>query len=137
PQPSSTIERPPAGVPLSPPPPQPDLPDGSDVVARLCEVRLAPSAIVDEGTIIDATAARLTGGEARQVDVVVARLNAPVLHLRGVLAADLEFRLRAEAFRRTYDAHLAPVRDSDAMRAEMGSASGRAYLLCAAALKSA
>lgn len=131
---NSRIDRPPPGVPLSPPPPAPKLPDGSDVVARLCEVKLAPSAVVDQGTIIEATEARREGGEAAQSEAVFSRLNAPVIHLRGVLSADLEFRLRAEGFQRNYDTHLQTQRDQTKIRAELGTASGRAYLLCAAAL---
>ncbi|GLQ23079.1 hypothetical protein GCM10007853_09530 [Algimonas ampicilliniresistens] len=131
---NSRIDRPPPGVPLSPPPPTPKLPDGSDVVARLCEVKLAPSAVVDQGTIIDATEARREGGETAQSEAVFSRLNAPVIHLRGVLSADLEFRLRAEGFRRNFDTHLQTQRDQTKIRAELGTASGRAYLLCAAAL---
>ncbi len=136
------IVRPPAGVPLAnfplatepTVPPAPQLPDGSDVVARLCEVQLAPSAVVDEGTIIDASRAQLSGGESAQADVVTARLRDPVVHLRGVLAADLEFKLRAESFTRSFSATLAG-RDETQLRAQLGSASGRAYLLCLSALR--
>ena len=131
-----SIVRPPAGVPLSAPPSAPQLPDGSDVVARLCEVKLAPSAVVDEGTIIEAGRQRLLGGETPMVDTVMARLRDPVSHLRGVLAADLEFKLRAESFARSFAAQLNGIKDDGALRASLGTASGRAYLLCTAALRS-
>ena len=130
----SGIDRPPPGVPLSPPPPEPKLPDGSDIIARLCEVELAPSAVVDQGTIINATEARHRGGEAAQSEIVFSRLNAPVIHLRGILSSDLEFRLRAENFRRNFDTYFQSQRDQTKIRSELQTASGRAYLLCAAAL---
>ncbi len=133
-----SVVRPPAGVPLSDVPvvpPAPQLPDGSDVVARLCEVQLAPSAVVDEGTIMEASRARLQGGERAQSDVVTARLRDPVSHLRGVLAADLEFKLRAESFSRSFSGSLAG-QDESELRAQLGTASGRAFLLCQSALKS-
>lgn len=131
------IERPGPGVPLrAPEPPRPidPAPQGSDVVARLCEVELAPSAILNETIITHAEQARREGGESRQNETVFASLNAPVIHLRGVLSADLEFRLRAESFRRHYDSWLSTVTDPNHAKAELSSAVGRAYLLCAAAL---
>lgn len=134
PKPAPAIERPGPGVPLRAPSARVPQPEGSDVVARLCEVKLAPSAVVDNGTISDAETARLNGGESAQCEVVFARLNAPVIHLRGVLSADLEFRLRAEGFRRSYNGYLSDMGDASQLRAELASANGRAYLLCAAAL---
>jgi uncharacterized coiled-coil protein SlyX len=130
------IIRPPAGVPLSPIPPAPQLPDGSDVVARLCEVQLAPSAVVDEGTIIEASQTQTTVGKEQMAKLVSHRLDGPVAHLRGVLAADLEFKLRAESFVRSMDGQVSSISDPDKMRATLGSASGRAFLLCSAALQS-
>ncbi|MGJ8559833.1 MAG: hypothetical protein ACSHX3_06315 [Litorimonas sp.] len=135
PKPAATaVDRPGPGVPLRAPSVRAPQPEGSDVVARLCEVKLAPSAVVDDGTISDAEAARQKGGEAAQSEAVFARLSAPVIHLRGVLSADLEFRLRAEGFRRSYHGYLRDITDSSHLRAELASANGRAYLLCAAAL---
>lgn len=134
----TAVERPGPGVPLRTPisratvrAPQPE---GSDVVARLCEVKLAPSTVVDDVTIAEATSARQSGGEAAQSRSVFTRLNSPVIHLRGVLSADLEFRLRAEGFRRSYHSYLSEMNDASRLRAELASANGRAYLLCAAAL---
>ncbi|GHA82507.1 hypothetical protein GCM10009069_02090 [Algimonas arctica] len=134
PRPASAVDRPGPGVPLRAPPPRAPEPEGSDVVARLCEVKLAPSAMVDDGTISEAEAARQSGGEAAQSEAVFARLNSPIIHLRGVLSADLEFRLRAEGFRRSYNSYLSDITESSRLRAELASANGRAYLLCAAAL---
>jgi hypothetical protein len=90
--------------------------------------------MVDDGTISDAESARQSGGETAQSEAVFARLNSPVIHLRGVLSADLEFRLRAEGFRRSYNTYLSDITVSSRLRAELASANGRAYLLCAAAL---
>jgi len=134
PKPTPTIDRPGPGVPLTMPSSKAPQPEGSDVVARLCEVKLAPSAVVDDGTISDAGAARAKGGEAAQSEAVFSRLNSPVIHLRGVLSADLEFRLRAEGFRRSYNGYLNDMSDASRLRSELASANGRAYLLCAAAL---
>lgn len=134
PKPAPAIERPGRGVPLRAPSARVPQPEGSDVVARLCEVKLAPSAVVDNGTISEAEAARHNGGEIAQSEAVFARLNAPVIHLRGVLSADLEFRLRAEGFRRSYNSYLSDMADPSRLRSELASANGRAYLLCAAAL---
>jgi hypothetical protein len=140
PKPAPAVDRPGPGVPLTMPssrgvqPSRAPQPEGSDVVARLCEVKLAPSAVVDAQTISDAVAARTNGGEAAQSDAVFSRLNSPVIHLRGVLSADLEFRLRAEGFRRSYNGYLNDMSDTSRLRSELTSANGRAYLLCAAAL---
>lgn len=134
PKPTPAVDRPGPGVPLRAPNPRAPQPEGSDVVARLCEVKLAPSAIVDDGTIAEAASARQSGGEDAQSDAVFSRLNSPVIHLRGVLSADLEFRLRAEGFRRSYNSYLNDIADASRLRAELASANGRAYLLCATAL---
>jgi predicted nucleic acid-binding Zn-ribbon protein len=138
PKPAKAVERPGPGVPLRAPTSRATVrapqPEGSDVVARLCEVKLAPSSVVDDGTIAEATSARQSGGEAAQSHAVFKRLNSPVIHLRGVLSADLEFRLRAEGFRRSYHSYLDDMIDASRLRAELASANGRAYLLCAAAL---
>lgn len=134
PKPAPTVERPGPGVPLRAPTARAPQPEGSDVVARLCEVKLAPSTVVDDATISDATSARQSGGEAAQSRTVFTRLNSPVIHLRGVLSADLEFRLRAEGFRRSYNSYLSDMNSASRLRAELASANGRAYLLCAAAL---
>ncbi|MEM7729235.1 MAG: hypothetical protein AAF311_08170 [Pseudomonadota bacterium] len=132
--PTRAVERPGPGVPLPAPPRKPELAEGSDVVARLCEVRLPPSSVVEQSVIEAAHAARLSGGEAAQSATVFQTLNAPVIHLRGVLSADLEFRLRAESFRRSFDSYLDGLPELSAQRAELFTANGRAYLLCAAAL---
>lgn len=133
--PQQGVDRPPAGVPLSPPVTGlQSVNDGSDIVARLCEVQLAPSAVVDEGTIYEAAAVRRTGGEEAQNACVQARLDGPIAHLQRVLNEDLEFKLRAESFRRAYSDTLLSIHSDDALQAKLGSATGRAYLLCAAAL---
>ena len=132
---ASAVVRPPAGVPLTPPPAAPALPDGSDVVARLCEVKLAPSAVVDDGAIQDAAQALRSGGSAAITGALASRLHDPVVHLRGVLSADLEFKLRAESFVRSFGASLDAMPGEADVRASLGSASGRAFLLCAAALR--
>jgi hypothetical protein len=138
PKPATAVERPGPGVPLRAPTSRPTVrasqPEGSDVVARLCEVKLAPSTVVDDATIAEAASARQSGGEAAQSHTVFTRLNSPVIHLRGVLSADLEFRLRAEGFRRSYHSYLSDLNDASRLRADLASANGRAYLLCAAAL---
>ena len=130
-----TVVRPPAGVPLAPPPAAPSLPDGSDVVARLCEVQLAPSDIITDD-LLPAAAQRFgVQGEAGLADWVLAQRRDAVVHLRGVLAADLEFKLKAESFKRSYVGQLARLGGGSAVHAALGSASGRAYALCAAALQ--
>ncbi|MGB3457147.1 MAG: hypothetical protein WBG08_03450 [Litorimonas sp.] len=130
------VDRPGPGVPLSRPAfvPAPDAAQGSEVVARLCEVQLAPSSLVDDALVQLAVDTRQSGGEAAQSKALFSALNAPVIHLRGVLAADLEFRLRAESFRRNFDQYLSAQPDRLQQIATLSTASGRAYLLCAAAL---
>ena len=132
--PAKSVVRPPAGVPLTAPPPAPALPDGSDVVARLCEVGLAPSALVDDALVAEAAQARIAGGGAAVTGPVLARLHDPVQQLRGVLSADLEFRLKAQAFVRSMATTLDTRRRDGELQATLGTASGRAFLLCAAAL---
>ena len=128
------VDRPGPGVPLTAPPEGLDQAEGSDVVARLCEVQLAPSTVIDETLIAQAASARRTGGEAAMASHVFSSVNAPIIHLRGVLAADLEFRLRAESFRRHFSDDLDRLADPAELTARLSSASGRAYMLCAAAL---
>ena len=132
------IERPGPGVPLTAPsavaPTHGLKPDGSEIVARLCEIGLAPSTLFSPTTIRVAATARHQLGDTAQIAVIDQRAEEKVARLRYCFANDLEFRLASESFRRQYDRYIGTGRDLDELRAELSSAPGLAYLLCSAAL---
>ena len=107
-----------------------------DAVAILTGLRLSPSAIVDEGTVIDATQARMTTGEAGLVATVSGRLPDAVAHLKDKLANDLDLIKQLKGFTDGFAGLIGNTPPTaPALRAALGSPDGRAYLLCVAALK--
>jgi len=108
---------------------------GSHMVAELCTLKLAPSAVVDEGTIAAAAKAQAELGAVALVTTVAERLSEPVLHLQKQIDTDASLRREAIAFVEDYDQSLTGLSQT-ALRAHLGTASGRAYLLCCAALRS-
>jgi hypothetical protein len=131
---SRRVERPGPGVPLPPPQDRPAVLDAPDVIQRLCEVKLPPDTVVKDVVIQQAAAARRAGGEAAQSSTVFTHLNSPVIHLRGVLSADAAFRQRVETFRRDFNHDLDGLSEPALLQSALASQTGRAYLLCAAAL---
>ncbi|WP_418152877.1 hypothetical protein AB8615_05015 [Litorimonas sp. RW-G-Af-16] len=133
---ASDIVKPLFGEPLSAPEPAPAEPavNGGDIVATLCQLQLAPSAIVDDGTIIEASNAFVNHGvEAMQANVAK-RLQSPAEHLRHELRANPSMLQAFQDFTSQYADKLSDLPPLPAnLRAELGTAHGRAFLICAAA----
>lgn len=109
--------------------------DGSRMVAELCEMSLAPSAVVGEGTIASASKAQAEFGAVALVSTVSERLSEPVDHLRKALNQDADLKVEAQRFVSIFDTTLSGLTEGE-LRARFGSAEGRAYLLYAAATRS-
>lgn len=107
-----------------------------DGAALLTAIQLSPEAIVDEGTVIDATQARINGGETGMTSIVVDKLPEAVAHLKDSLVQDAALQSDLRSFTRDFSKIIGNTPPTaPALRAAFGSAEGRAYLLCAAALK--
>lgn len=111
-------------------------PPDIDGVALLTALQLSPSAIVDEGTVVEATQARINNGEPGLTSVVMDKLPEAVAHLKENLEVDSV--LKSDL--RTFTANFAKMigntpPNAPALRAAFGSPEGRAYLLCAAAFR--
>lgn len=110
--------------------------NGSEIVAALCQMDLAPSAIVDEGTIIEASKIYMQSGGPAMQSHIAARLASPVEHLKAQLSANRSLAQDFQRFTADYDAQLSLLpRDPALLRAELGTAQGRAFLICAGAFK--
>ena len=104
--------------------------------AILTALQLSPSAIVDEGTVIDATQARINKGEAGLISIVSVKLPEAVSHLRQIMAEDAEVAGDLQHFTTEFSNMIGNTPPTaPALRAALGSPDGRAYLLCAAAIK--
>ena len=107
-----------------------------DGVALLSALKLSPSAIVDEGTVVDATQARINTGEAGLTAVVKDKLPEAVAHLKQKMAADTGLKADLHAFTVDFSKMIGNTPPTaPALRAAFGSPDGRAYLLCAAAFR--
>ena len=107
--------------------------DGVEILTKL---KLSPSAIVDEGTVIDATQARINDGEAGLVRTVSQKLPEAVAHLKDKLSADSKLIGDLKKFSENFATMIGNTPPTaPALRAALGSPDGRAYLLCVAALK--
>lgn len=107
-----------------------------DIVGALNAIQLSPAAIVDDGAIIDATQARINGGEAGLAKKVADKLADPAAHLSSKMQQDPELAQNIEHFTEDFARKVGSTPPSaPALRAVFSSPKGRAYLLCAAALK--
>ena len=105
-----------------------------DGVALLTALKLSPAAIVDEGTVVDATQARINTGEPGLTSVVKDKLPEAVAHLKQNMAADTALRADLHVFTMGFSKMIGNTPPTaPALRAAFGSPEGRAYLLCAAA----
>ena len=132
-----TLERPDAALPPAPAAASLSSETQSiDAVTILSSLQLSPAAIVDEGTVIDATQARINKGDAGLANTVSERLPDAVSHLRDKLAADPNLKAEIGQFDLKFAAMIGNTPPTaPTLRAVLGSPEGRAYLLCAAALK--
>ena len=107
-----------------------------DGVALLTALQLSPAAIVDEGTIIDATQARMHKGEPGLTTVVTEKLPEAVAHLKENIETDTVLKANLRSFTNDYSEVIGNTPPTAAaLRSALGSPKGRAYLLCAAAFK--
>jgi len=132
-----TLERPDGGVGQTAPASSLDAPSRKvDGVALLTALKLSPSAIVDEGTVVDATQARINSGEPGLTSVVKEKLPEAVAHLKENLATDTVLKADLQAFTVEFSQMIGNTPPTaPALRAAFGSPEGRAYLLCAAAFR--
>ncbi len=106
-----------------------------DIGNLLSAIQLSPSAFVDEGTVIDATQARINNGEAGIAFAVTKQLPDAVAHLREHIATDAGLAESVKRFHSDFSKTMGNTPPSaPALRAALGSPDGRAYLLCTAAL---
>ena len=117
-------------------PPHDPTHDGDTIIAALHEFDLAPAAIVDDGTIIEASNAYAETGAGAMQSVVAARLSGPIAHLKDHLNRDPAMMYKFRNFTNNYAGKVGAVsQDAAYLRTEFGSPHGRAFLLCAAALR--
>ncbi len=113
-------------------------PDGPDVINYLRQAQLAPSAIIDDGTIIEASKSYVQYGAAHMQGTIANRIGAPCQHLRDNLNADTAALMRFKRFTDQFNAKISAISHDEArLRTEFGTAEGRAFLLSAAALRQA
>jgi len=123
--------------PLTETPENPQSSHGNEqqIIANLSALGLTPTAIVDDGCIIEATNARKAKGSIAMSQATSHRLSEPVTHLREALEVNAEFKSELRAFTRQYQNRLnAIANDREAIRTKLESETGRAFLLCDAAL---
>jgi len=107
----------------------------SHIIEVLTGLGLTPAAIVDDGCIIEASNLRKVKGHAAMSEAVVKRLGEPVRHLFKSAEMDADLKSKLRAFTAQFEARLSPNEgDREAIRTRLESDSGRAYLLCDAAL---
>ena len=111
--------------------------DSINIQDRLDRIDLSPAAIVDEGTIIDATQARINKGETGLAETVRQRLSDPISHLQKNMNTDAALASDVKQFVSDFSERVSstPIA-APALRAVYSSPDGRAYLLCAAAISS-
>ncbi len=105
------------------------------MIADLSGLGLSPGAVVEAGTIIEAVNMRVTKGPDAMRKTVAMRMGEPVRHLQGVFSEDPAMRASAEKFAsRYYQVISAAAGDREAIRTQLETDAGRAFLLCDAAL---
>jgi hypothetical protein len=105
------------------------------IIQSLTTLGLSPSAIVDDGCIIEAANLRKVKGALAMSEAITKRLGEPVRHLFQATERDASLKTDIRAFTDQFNARLSPIEnDREAIRAKLESEAGRAYLLCDAAL---
>jgi len=110
--------------------------DSINILEHLENIQLSPAAIIDEGTIIDATQARINSGETGLVDIVSRKLADPISHLQHNMARDANLAANVAQFTSDFAERIGTTPPTaPALRTVFGSPNGRAYLLCLGAIK--
>lgn len=109
--------------------------DNNTIIEDLTALGLSPSAIVDDGCIIEACNARKASGAIAMSQVVARRLGDPVRHLYIKMEENPDLKSNARAYTAQYRIGIEAVEDNrEAIRMRLESDEGRAFLLCDAAL---
>ncbi len=109
--------------------------EDEDILADLAQLGLSVNAVVDDGCIIEASNARATQGHEAMSKCVAMRLKNPVEHLVRSLAVNDELSDKAINFATRFNQSVeALAQNREAVRTKLESETGRAYLLCDAAL---
>ena len=107
--------------------------DGAGILTML---KLSPSAIVDEGTVIDATQAQINAGQSGLVSTVAEKLPEAISHLKHKMSVNPQLIGNLRRFSDDYAAFIGNTPPTaPALRTVLGSPDGRAYLLAVTALK--
>jgi len=107
----------------------------NDILAKLKAINLSPAAVVNDGCIIEA-ASLFKDNKAETLQTTMkSRLSAPVQHLKDEMQKDISLKNQIESFSKEMSQNLSSsINDETAMRKELESDIGRAFLLCLGAL---
>ena len=106
-----------------------------DLIASLTQLSLAPNVVVGANCVMEAAEMRASSGTTRMRESVSLHLNEPVAHLRKVFTTSPETYEKCQAFATKYYQFLSTSEgDVNALRKHLETESGRAFLLCDAAL---
>ena len=104
-------------------------------VRTLTEMGLSPNVIVDDGCVIEAANNRSSQGHEAMSRSVITRLSVPVKHFAATLSEDADLSKRTIEFATDFDQKVEKLaNDREAIRTRLESETGRAYLICDAAL---
>ncbi len=105
------------------------------MIASLSALGLTPSAIVDDGCIIEATNTRRAKGASAMSTSVSQRIGSPVRHLHRSMEKNPGLKSDTLAYVAQFNTRLGPIgSDREAIRNQLETDAGRAFLLCDAAL---
>lgn len=105
------------------------------MIASLSALGLAPSAIIDDGCIIEAANTRKAKGAMAMSAAVALRMGEAVRHLHLAIGQNGALETDARTYVAQYQSRLSLIeQDREAIRTALESDGGRAFLLCDAAL---
>ncbi len=105
------------------------------MMASLANLGLTPAAIVDDGCIIEAANTRKVKGAIAMSRAVALRMGDPVRHLHRAMEENPALKTDARAYVAQFKSRIASIEnDREAIRTQLESDAGRAFLLCDAAL---
>ena len=104
-------------------------------VQTLIDMGLSPNVLVDDGCVIEAANNRAAHGHEAMSRAVITRLSIPIKHFAATLSSDATLSQRTIEFATEFDHRVETLAgDREAIRTRLESESGRAYLICDAAL---
>ena len=105
------------------------------MIASLSALGLSPTAIVDDGCIIEATNTRRAKGALAMSQSVAHRIGTPIKHLHKSMEENLALRTDAQTYVAQFNTRIDAIEtDREAIRNSLETDAGRAFLLCDAAL---